>query len=176
MTDPVLCPHQPDKHQNFFHSPALSPRWMWTSVLKNAYCGGTLLAVQWLRICTGDAGGMDSFHPWSGNNAVHCDQKRKKECLLWKIHISSEKTVEDKSFLFSHHLELITIKTIPWWLRRRPRFDPWVGQILWRRKWQPSPVFLAWRIPWTEEEPGGLQSMGSHRVRHDWVTFYFFLF
>ena len=25
---------------------------------------------------------------------------------------------------------------------------------------------LAWRIPWTEE-PGGLLSMGSHRVRHD---------
>ena len=24
----------------------------------------------------------------------------------------------------------------------------------------------AWRIPWTEE-PGGLQSMGSHRVGHD---------
>ena len=24
---------------------------------------------------------------------------------------------------------------------------------------------LAWRIPWTEE-PGGLQSMGSRRVRH----------
>ena len=28
---------------------------------------------------------------------------------------------------------------------------------------------LAWRIPWTEE-PGGLQSMGSQRVRHDLVT------
>ena len=26
---------------------------------------------------------------------------------------------------------------------------------------------LFWRIPWTEE-PGGLQSMGSQRVRHDW--------
>ena len=25
---------------------------------------------------------------------------------------------------------------------------------------------LAWRIPWTEE-PGGLRSMGSHRVGHD---------
>ena len=25
---------------------------------------------------------------------------------------------------------------------------------------------LAWEIPWTEE-PGRLQSMGSHRVRHD---------
>ena len=31
-----------------------------------------------------------------------------------------------------------------------------------------SSIF-AWRIPWTEE-PGGLQSMGSQRVRHDWVT------
>jgi len=28
---------------------------------------------------------------------------------------------------------------------------------------------LAWRIPWTEE-PSRLQSMGSQRVRHDWVT------
>ena len=28
---------------------------------------------------------------------------------------------------------------------------------------------LAWRIPWTEE-PGGLYSMGSQRVRHDWSS------
>ena len=27
---------------------------------------------------------------------------------------------------------------------------------------------LAWRIPWTEE-PGGLQSMGLQRVRHNLV-------
>ena len=27
----------------------------------------------------------------------------------------------------------------------------------------------AWEIPWTEE-PGGLQSMGSQRVGHDWAT------
>ena len=25
---------------------------------------------------------------------------------------------------------------------RRYRFDPWVGKIPWRRKWQPTPVFL----------------------------------
>ena len=31
-----------------------------------------------------------------------------------------------------------------------------------------SSIF-AWRIPWTEE-PGGLQSKGSQRVRHDQVT------
>ena len=28
---------------------------------------------------------------------------------------------------------------------------------------------FSWRIPWTEE-PGGLQSMGLQRVRHDSVT------
>ena len=28
---------------------------------------------------------------------------------------------------------------------------------------------LAWTIPWTEE-PGGLQSMGLQRVRHNWAT------
>ena len=33
---------------------------------------------------------------------------------------------------------------------------------------------LAWKIPWTEE-PGGLQSMGSLRVRHDLSDFTFTL-
>ena len=34
---------------------------------------------------------------------------------------------------------------------------------------------LAWRIPW-REEPGGLQSMGSQRVGHDWATSLHFCF
>ena len=33
--------------------------------------------------------------------------------------------------------------------------------------WLPTPVFLPGEPPWTEE-PGGLQSMGSQRVGHDW--------
>ena len=37
------------------------------------------------------------------------------------------------------------------------------------REWQPTTVFLPGRILWTEE-PGGLQFMGSQRVRHDWAT------
>ena len=32
----------------------------------------------------------------------------------------------------------------------------------------PHSSTLAWKIPWTEE-PGGLQSMGSLRVGHDWA-------
>ena len=33
----------------------------------------------------------------------------------------------------------------------------------------PHTSTLAWKIPWMEE-PGGLQSMGSLRVGHDWTT------
>ena len=36
----------------------------------------------------------------------------------------------------------------------------------WRRKWQPTPVFLPGESQ-GRGEPGGLPSMGSHRVRHD---------
>ena len=35
--------------------------------------------------------------------------------------------------------------------------DPWVGKSLWRWAWQPI----------RGEEPGGLQSLGSHREGHD---------
>ena len=44
-----------------------------------------------------------------------------------------------------------------------------------RRQWHPTPVLLAWKIPWTED-PGRLQSMGSLRVGQDFTftfTFHF---
>ena len=64
-----------------------------------------------------------------------------------------------------------------WWLRQwrihlqrmRPGFKSWVGKVPWRRAWQPTPVFLPGESLWTEE-PGGLQPMGSQRVRHNWAT------
>ena len=36
----------------------------------------------------------------------------------------------------------------------------------WRRKWQPTPVFLPGESPGSGE-PGGLPSMELHRVGHD---------
>ena len=36
---------------------------------------------------------------------------------------------------------------------RRPGFNPWVKKIPWRRKWQPTPVFLPGKF---HEEPGRL--------------------
>ena len=47
-----------------------------------------------------------------------------------------------------------------------PGLDPLVGKIHWRRNWQPTPVLLPEKIPWTLE-PGRLQSIRSQRVGHD---------
>ena len=47
------------------------------------------------------------------------------------------------------HSLVVTILQLHWWLRwwriclqsRRPRFNPWVGKISWRREWLPTLVF-----------------------------------
>ncbi|CAN0569506.1 unnamed protein product [Rangifer tarandus platyrhynchus] len=50
-------------------------------------------------------------------------------------------------FIHTYPLSLVLL---PWWLSGeesnchygRCGFNPWVGKISWRRKWQPTPVFL----------------------------------
>ena len=48
--------------------------------------------------------------------------------------------------------------------------ETWVQSLGWEEPLKEGMVthssILAWRIPWTEK-PGGLQSMGSKRVRYD---------
>ena len=41
-----------------------------------------------------------------------------------------------------------------------------LSRLVQRRQWHRIPVLLPGKIPW-KEKPGGLQSMGSQRVRHD---------
>ena len=53
--------------------------------------------------------------------------------------------------------------------------DPWFGKILPEDEMATHSNILAWKIPRTEE-PGRLQSMGSERVGHDWVTNTFTVF
>ena len=67
---------------------------------------------------------------------------------------------------------------LSWWLRQericlqcgRPRFDPWVGKIPWRREWLPTPVFL------TGESHGQRSLVGYSQWGHkesdstEWLT------
>ena len=48
-------------------------------------------------------------------------------------------------------------------------FDPWVREILWRRKWQPSPVFLSGKSH-GQRSLAGYSPWGHKRVGHDLVT------
>ena len=49
--------------------------------------------------------------------------------------------------------------------------EMWVWSLGWEYPLEEGVVIhssiLAWRIPWTEE-PGGLNSVGSQRIRHNW--------
>ena len=49
------------------------------------------------------------------------------------------------------------------WVQSLGREDPL------EREMATHSSILAWELPWTEES-GGLQSMGSQRIGHDWVT------
>ena len=51
---------------------------------------------------------------------------------------------------------------------RRFGFDPWVGKIRWRRKWQLTPVFLPGESHRQRSLAG--YSPWDPRVRHNWVT------
>ena len=47
--------------------------------------------------------------------------------------------------------------------------ETWVLSLGWEDDLEKEMATHSWEIPWTEE-PGGLQSMGSQRVRHSWTT------
>ena len=66
---------------------------------------------------------------------------------------------------------MLVVKNPPPSARRlkRHRFDPWVRKILWRRKWQPTSVFLP-REFHEQRSLGGYSPWGGRRVRYNLVT------
>ena len=63
---------------------------------------------------------------------------------------------------------------------RRLRFDPWVGKIPWRRKWQPTPVFLpgkphrqrslAGYSPWGHKESDTIEGLNKTKQKRAFTT------
>ena len=77
---------------------------------------------------------------------------------LFKTSVSSLVKWGKWNYLFLRHVvklnEIMNLKCLVWFLEKAMA---------------PNSSTLAWKIPWMEE-PGGLQSMGSLRVGHDWMT------
>ena len=59
------------------------------------------------------------------------------------------------------------VKNLPTMQKTQVLFLGWVDPL--EKRMASYSSILAWRISWTEE-PGGQQSRGSQRVRHNWVT------
>ena len=81
----------------------------------------------------------------------------------------------------SHILGYVFGRGLPWYLRwqricpqcRKPGVDPWVRKIRWRRKWQPTPVFLPGKFH-GQRSIVGYSPRGSWRVGHSWATNIYF--
>ena len=52
---------------------------------------------------------------------------------------------------------------------RRPGFHPWVRKISWRKKWQPTPVFLPGKSH-GQRSLVGYSPWGCKKVRHNLAT------
>ena len=59
----------------------------------------------------------------------------------------------------------LEIRSIFWYVPWKCYMLPYLME----KAMAPHSSTLAWKIPWMEE-PGGLQSMGSLRLGHDWTT------
>ena len=99
-----------------------------------------------------------------------CKARKRCKRLYLSAFISSAYHNKMPQTAINRHLFLILLEAegLPRWLSgkesacqcKRHGFDSWVGKSPWRRKWQHTPVL---------EEPGGLQFLGSQRVRHDYT-------
>ena len=91
------------------------------------------------------------------------NEKRKTSALLWASR-TPKGARQQRAVLSSLKTPALSVSDQYWdclW-RKHPSRNSSVEKAM-----ATHSSVLAWRTPWTEE-PGGLPSMGSHRVRHDW--------
>ena len=96
------------------------------------------------------------------------------QCIKKQRHHFADKGLSSQSYDFSSSHVWMTTSLVAQMVKRLPAM--WETQVrslggedLLEKEMATHSSTLAWKIPWMEE-PGGLQSMGSQRVGHDWAT------
>ena len=99
-------------------------------------------------------------------------------CVFSNLKIMLDKRDSMSFYLWACIMCTVTrIKELSWWLSgkesacqcRRYGFDPWVGKTPWRKKWQPTPIFLPGKLH-GQRALVGYSPWGHERVRHDLTT------
>ena len=101
--------------------------------------------------------------PWQDFMTVSIPHKISFPLTLW---VGAQHLINVQLTLQSRTRDSLTAQVV----KNLPAiWETWVQSLGQEEVTAIHPSILAQRIPRTEE-PGGLQSMGSHRVRHDWAT------
>ena len=98
--------------------------------------------------------------------------------IKWSWTLKKNINIKEKQYNFGNEALTSQEKGIPRWHNRkestclcrrckRHGFDPWVGKILWSRKWQATPVFLLGKFHGQRRLAG--YSPWGRRFGHDWV-------
>ena len=89
----------------------------------------------------------------------------------WVTNTFTDKPVNKRFWLIECQITTIYLDTITYWphniLEEMIKLKLLEITLLLEKAMAPYSGTLAWKIPWMEE-PGRLQSMGSHRVGHNW--------
>ena len=115
---------------------------------KESVFGELVCIVKSSSLCALESRGGDRPGPWRGLVVMEVDQTRwevEGACSWWCWWEKQPLESWCSWCWFQFPLCLYT-----WWLSskesmcqcRGPEFNPWVGKIIWRGKWQPAPVFL----------------------------------
>ena len=118
----------------------------------------------------GQGWGAADFPVWLSENA---EQGHTGYRTYFSIHFPPVKTY----LLLVLFLDIYWASLVAQMVKNPPAMqETWVQSLGWEdpleKEMATHSSILAWRIPWAEE-PGGLQSKGSQRVGHNWVTFTF---
>ena len=98
----------------------------------------------------------------------------REECLRMQLPCGAPRDVHvGQSLMLWRSQYPVSVGGFPWWLSgkesscqcKRHEFDPWVRKIPWRRKWQPTPVFLPGKSQ-GQRSLMGYSPWGHERVRH----------
>ena len=117
------------------------------------------------------SGGFPSGSPGEGNSNLlqHSCLENPMDRRTWRAPVHGSQRVGHAWVTNTHFTSLVNqmVNNLPemqeTWVRFLGREDPL------EKEMAAHSSILAWRIP-QMEEPGGLQSMGSQRVRHNWAT------
>ena len=152
LQDPaqIIAPSEACFHPHSYYLLWLSSLWVhtWTVNVPHVFCLQPWLQIQELIFCISSAW----YRTWHMEG-----EKVLSKCLL-TVFLKTVFSILVFGVLIKNLLAMQ--KTLVWSLGWEDPLENGMAT---------HSSILAWRIAWTEE-PGGLESLGSQRVGHDWAT------